>query len=266
VAHELDLSDASGLTIDDVLRIAGDTPVIVEQKSPDGAPALEPYLDRIRVISFHEEVLRDVAGRAPTTFLFDDRPPVATVADTLGPREDLVTAELVRDAHARGLRVVPWTANDEERMRELAALGVDGLTTDEPRLARVAMLRRRVVVYVERGAELLVFDHRDHLDAGTQVPAGGVLDGESLEDAVRREVREETGVQLRAQPVPLGTLEHLDGLGQPACSHFFRVDAPDGLPAAWEHAVHGDGLDAGLVFLCRFDAAPELWPVQSVYR
>ena len=134
VAHQLDLSDATGLTLDDVLRIAGDTPVIVEQKSPDGAAALEPYLDRVRVISFHEEVLRAVAGRAPTTFLFADRPSAATVADTLGPREDLVTAELVRDAHARGLRVVPWTVNDATRMRELAALGVDGLTTDEPGL------------------------------------------------------------------------------------------------------------------------------------
>jgi glycerophosphoryl diester phosphodiesterase len=134
VAHELDLSDATGLTLDDVLRIAGDTPVIVEQKSPDGAAALEPYLDRVRVISFHEEVLRAVAGRAPTTFLFAGRPPAATVADTLGPREDLVTAELVRDSHARGLRVVPWTVNDATRMRELIALGVDGLTTDEPGL------------------------------------------------------------------------------------------------------------------------------------
>jgi hypothetical protein len=80
VAHELDRSDASGLTLDDVLRIAGDTPVIVEQKSPDGAAALEPYLDRVRVISFHEEVLRDVAGRAATTLLFDDRPPISACA------------------------------------------------------------------------------------------------------------------------------------------------------------------------------------------
>lgn len=110
--------------------------MIVEQKSPDGAAALEPYLGRFRVISFHEEVLRGVAGRAPTTFLFEDGPPAATVADTLGPHEDLVTAELVRAAHARGLRVVPWTVNDETRMLELIALGVDGLTTDDPALAR----------------------------------------------------------------------------------------------------------------------------------
>jgi glycerophosphoryl diester phosphodiesterase len=131
VAHELDLSDASGLMFDDVLALAGETPVVVEVKSPDGAGALQPYLDRIRVISFHEQVLRDVAGRAPTTILFADAPPAETVADTLGPHESLVTAELARSA-----RVVPWTVNDPARMRELIALGVAGLTTDEPELAR----------------------------------------------------------------------------------------------------------------------------------
>jgi ADP-ribose pyrophosphatase YjhB (NUDIX family) len=126
--------------------------------------------------------------------------------------------------------------------------------------------RDRVVIYVEREDGLLVFDHRDHPDAGTQVPAGGVDAGETLVEAVIREVREETGVRLIAAPTLLGTHEHLDGLGQPALSHFFRVEAPAGLPPAWEHVVVGDGDDAGLVFDCRFERAPELWPVQSVFR
>ena len=81
-----------------------------------------------------------------------------------------------------------------------------------------------------------------------------------------REVREETGVRLDAEPTPLGSHEHLDGLSQPTLSHFFRVTAPDGLPRAWQHLVTGDGEDAGLVFECRFDPAPKLWPVQSVFR
>jgi len=127
-------------------------------------------------------------------------------------------------------------------------------------------LRERVVVYVERSDGLLVFDHQDHPEAGTQVPAGGVHQGEDLIEAVIREVREETGVGLDAEPTLLGRHEHLDGLGQPALSHFFRVDAPDGLPRAWQHVVTGDGEDAGLVFDCRFDPAPELWPVQSAFR
>ncbi len=126
--------------------------------------------------------------------------------------------------------------------------------------------RQRVVVYVERAGELLVFEHRDHPEAGAQVPAGGVLEDESLADAAVREVREETGVRLDAEPTLLGSHEHLDGLGRPALSFFFRVHAPDGLPHAWRHVVSGGGEDSGLVFDCRFDTAPELWPVQAVFR
>jgi ADP-ribose pyrophosphatase YjhB (NUDIX family) len=102
-------------------------------------------------------------------------------------------------------------------------------------------VRQRVVVYVERGDELLVFDHRDDPEAGTQVPAGGVLDGEALSAAVVREVREETGLELRAEPEYLGEHEHLDGLGRASRSSFFRVEAPAEAPAAWEHVVDGGG-------------------------
>jgi len=47
-----------------------------------------------------------------------------------------VTRELVDAAHSVGLRVVPYTVNDVPRMAQLIALGVDGLVTDEPALAR----------------------------------------------------------------------------------------------------------------------------------
>ena len=126
--------------------------------------------------------------------------------------------------------------------------------------------RNRVVVYVEREDGLLVFDHRDHPEAGTQVPAGGVEQDEALFEAAIREVREETGVELDSEPTLLGTHEHLDGLGRPALSHFFRVSAPKGLPRFWQHVVSGEGDDSALVFECRFDPAPKLWPVQSVFR
>ena len=44
----------------------------------------------------------------------------------------------VAAAHGRGLRVHAWTVNDEEAMRRLLDMGVDGLMTDYPdRLLKV---------------------------------------------------------------------------------------------------------------------------------
>jgi glycerophosphoryl diester phosphodiesterase len=144
VGHETDLSDASALTLDRALEVAGGTPLVADVKcyppqtaSPaEFAAALEPYLGRLRLVSFSAEVVALVRGRAPVTFLFEEPWQVEPVADAIGPDHRLVTAELVDAAHAAGMRVVPWTVNDPERMRELVALGVDGLVTDEPALAR----------------------------------------------------------------------------------------------------------------------------------
>jgi glycerophosphoryl diester phosphodiesterase len=148
--RELTAEDArrlGRLTLDDALAIAAGTPLVVEAKvyppetvSPGTfAAALEPYLDRISLISFDQEVLAHARRRRPelgTTFLFDEPVPVGAGTTTLGPRADLVTRELVDGAHAIGMRVVPWTVNDEREMRALIELGVDGIGTDEPALLR----------------------------------------------------------------------------------------------------------------------------------
>ena len=39
-------------------------------------------------------------------------------------------------AHALGLKVIPWTVNDADAMREQIAYGVDGIITDYPTLLR----------------------------------------------------------------------------------------------------------------------------------
>jgi len=60
----------------------------------------------------------------------------------VGPSADLVTPDLIQAAHALGLRVVPWTVNDPHEMATLVDLGVDGLVTDEPALARAVCAGR----------------------------------------------------------------------------------------------------------------------------
>ena len=54
------------------------------------------------------------------------------VPDVYSPDYRLVDAELVEAVHARGMRLIPWTVNDLQTMRDLQALGVDGLITDYP--------------------------------------------------------------------------------------------------------------------------------------
>jgi len=54
----------------------------------------------------------------------------------------LVTAEIVRLAHAAGKEIVAWTVNDPDVIRALAAAGADGVITDDPGAARAALAAR----------------------------------------------------------------------------------------------------------------------------
>jgi hypothetical protein len=153
VAHDTDLGDATGLTVAELCAAAAGTPVILDVKCfPPATPgpyafvrALRPLLDAVSIASFDERVVDEVARLRPvtqTTFLFERPLRAATVARTLGPRQDLVTRDLVEAAHAVGVRVVPWTVNDVQTMAELVDLGVDGLVTDQPALARSVVVAR----------------------------------------------------------------------------------------------------------------------------
>jgi glycerophosphoryl diester phosphodiesterase len=53
-------------------------------------------------------------------------------AEIAAPHYVLVTPERVRAAHAAGIEVVPWTANDPPEWEKLVAAGVDGIITDDP--------------------------------------------------------------------------------------------------------------------------------------
>lgn len=125
--------------------------------------------------------------------------------------------------------------------------------------------RIRVAAYVIRShpvPALLVFDHIGIPEAGTQIPAGGVGGGEALEDAVVREVGEETGLAgvSVVRRIAVEDKDHPD-TGQPRRTTFFQLLAPPDTPDGWEHRVLGDGDDCGLLFQCRFLPLPLALPL-----
>ena len=57
----------------------------------------------------------------------------------LHPWDGLVDESLLAAAKANGLEVNVWTVDDPDRMAQLIALGVDGLCTNVPDVARAVV-------------------------------------------------------------------------------------------------------------------------------
>ena len=135
---------------------------------------------------------------------------------------------------------------------------------------------QRAAAYVtDPSGRLLVFDHLD-VDAGTQVPAGGIHEGESAEDAVVRELAEESGLETavfvrklgeawgRSEPgnVPAGLEEHIQ--------HAFhlRLDRqPPGEAWEWHETSGGEATEHRFAFrwVSLEAAAKILWPHQAMW-
>lgn len=76
--------------------------------------------------------------------------PSALEADFLALNTGQVSAPLIRRAHEQGKQVYVWTVNDPALMSRMISLGVDGLITDEPGLARQVMEARNALSGPER--------------------------------------------------------------------------------------------------------------------
>ncbi len=96
----------------------------------------------------------------------------------------------------------------------------------------------KAFAYITRDDELLVFRHVDFPEAGIQVPAGTIGPGESMEAAVLREAREETGLHEFQPPVHLGTTDFVYP-AEPATTarrHFFHLRLAGEAPDRWQHS------------------------------
>jgi glycerophosphoryl diester phosphodiesterase len=105
---------------------------------------------RVLVSSFDlaaVDLVRAVDPSIPTGWLtgsaYDQRAALETVVErghqAIHPHHAGVTADLVDLAHRLGIAVNTWTVDEPERMRELAALGVDAIITNRPDLARAIL-------------------------------------------------------------------------------------------------------------------------------
>ena len=56
--------------------------------------------------------------------------------DVYSPYYKLLSAKKIAKAHELGMKVVPWTVNSVKEMQALVDLGVDGIITDYPNLAK----------------------------------------------------------------------------------------------------------------------------------
>lgn len=52
----------------------------------------------------------------------------------ISPHYKLVTKQYVKDAHALGIKIIPWTVNTAEEIKALEKLKVDGIISDYPNL------------------------------------------------------------------------------------------------------------------------------------
>ncbi|WP_207543131.1 glycerophosphodiester phosphodiesterase [Mycolicibacter heraklionensis] len=104
-------------------------------------------LDAVEIQSFDWRTLplvRTAEPAIPLVALWEQGPDpitgaVAVGADIVSPDYAVVDRAFVERAHAAGLRVIPWTVNDADAMRQQIAAGVDGLITDYPSRLRAVM-------------------------------------------------------------------------------------------------------------------------------
>lgn len=90
-------------------------------------------VDRIRSIDQTIPVAWLVWAQADPASLIDRA--TAHGMTAIHPHDLLVDASFIAKARAAELEVNVWTVDDVERMRELVALGVDGIITNDPRRA-----------------------------------------------------------------------------------------------------------------------------------
>ncbi len=70
--------------------------------------------------------------------------------DFLAVNMAMASSGFIRRSHAAGKKVYVWTVNDQVSMSRMMSMGVDGVITDEPELARAVLAERAGMNSIER--------------------------------------------------------------------------------------------------------------------
>jgi glycerophosphoryl diester phosphodiesterase len=135
-------------TVEEVLSWAGERLRLnLEIKDPDAGAAVLELLrsfprSRVLISSFDHNLLtrlRRADSRIPLAFLLDSpfwrrvlKRAAACGAESLNPRQDLVSRTMIAASHRLGLAVTPYTVDDPGRFDDLLRLGVDGVFSNRP--------------------------------------------------------------------------------------------------------------------------------------
>ena len=135
--------------LDEVLEwaVAADIQVNIEIKGAGCEElvlaAIEKYKmrDKIIVSSFHHDYIKKIEEADPgikTGALVKDIEDIDAIIaasgkpDAVNPRYNMVTKQIVDEAHKRGLAVNVYTVNDPLAMRQMISAGVDSIITNYP--------------------------------------------------------------------------------------------------------------------------------------
>jgi glycerophosphoryl diester phosphodiesterase len=148
------LDEVFGLGRGNAVQFNVETKIFPDQ--PDLSPAPDPFtrmilevvrkhdlVSRVILQSFDPRTVRVMKGLEPSIrrgALFEEPGDWLEIArefeaTVLGPEHHLVTAAKVAQAHAAGLEVVSWTADEPADWEKLAGCGIDAIITDDPEAA-----------------------------------------------------------------------------------------------------------------------------------
>ena len=113
--------------------------------------------DKVMIASFHDEAMQNFRKTCPEIATSASRtevqnfvilgkaflsgfiaPQYQSIQPPYDPKESMnipiMTERFIREAHAKNIKVEPWTVNDPELMKQYIQWGVDGIITDRPDL------------------------------------------------------------------------------------------------------------------------------------